>query len=195
MKIYKTIVTSGPSVEPLDTPEANTHLRLSGQDSYVDTLIKTARIAVERYLNRALITTTFKGYADKWAEEFYLPFAPLQSVTSVSYYNTAGTLTLLNNTSNASYWVSTADEPGEIEFVYDFVGPELQEGRPNAIEIVFVGGYGATADSVPEPIKHAMKLLISNYYEHTGDIVVGATATRIPNHVADLLHPYKLYNF
>lgn len=189
--LHKVVVTTPPSVEPLLVAEANTHLHVSGQDSYVTTLIKVARMSIERYLQRTLCTTTYKAYADNWESVMTLPFPTLQSVTSVKYYNTEGTLTTL---STSNYWVVTTDDPGCIVRKYDVTYPELQDGRPDAIEIIYVAGYGA-AEAVPEDIKHAMKLLIANYYENRGDIVVGTSATRIPNYITDLIHSYKIYKF
>ena len=124
--------------------------------------------------------------------------APLLAVTSVKYYNLNGTLTTL---SASNYWVNTVAEPGEVQFVYDFTPPELQCGRSNAIEIEFTAGYAASGTdaekkaAVPDPIKHAMKILMTDMHEHRGQFVIGNQASKIPDFVKNLLHPYRLYNF
>ena len=203
--MHKTVLVSGPSVEPITTAEAKTHLNISSSthDTYIGTLITSARRQVETYLNRALITQSWKVYYDCWKHELLIPFGRLQVVSAspgpaspvVKYYDINGTQQTL--TESDYYWVVTTTDPGRIVRKYDATYPELQYGRPDAIEIAFTAGYGAAATAIPDEIKHAIKLLITNYYEHRGDIVIGAGAkvNKIPGHVTDLLHPYKLYQF
>jgi uncharacterized phiE125 gp8 family phage protein len=192
--VHKTVLVTGPSVEPITTSEAKTHLNVSGtsKDTYIGTLVVTARRQIERYLNRALINQSWKVYYDCWKHELLIPFGKLSTVTTVKYYNEAGTLTTLD--ANTYYWVVTTTEPGRIVRKHDVTYPELQDGRPDAIEIAFTAGFGAAGSAVPDDIKHAMKLLITNYYEHRGDIVIGQV-NKIPSYVTDLIHSYKLYQF
>lgn len=193
---------TGPSVEPVTTTEAKTHLNVSGtsKDTYIGTLVTTARRQIERYLNRALINQNWKVYYDYWKHEMLIPFGNLQIAGAspgpaspvVKYRSTDGTLTTL--TEADYYWVVTTTDPGRIVRKHDVTYPELQDGRPDAIEIAFTAGFGATAASVPEEIKHAMKLLITDYYEHRGEVVIGQV-NKIPSYVTDLIHSYKLYEF
>jgi uncharacterized phiE125 gp8 family phage protein len=200
--VHKTVLVTGPSVEPITTAEAKSHLNVSGtsKDTYIGTLVVTARNQIERYLNRALINQSWKVYYDCWKNELLVPFGKLQVVGAspgpaspvVKYYNTEGTLTTL--TESDYYWVVTTTDPGRIVRKYSVTYPELQYGRPDSIEIAFTAGYGAAASAIPDDIKHAMKLLITNYYEHRGEIVIGQVA-KIPSYVTDLIHGYKLYEF
>ena len=191
-------IVTAPSFEPVTLAEAQTHLILTGQTTYITSLIKTSRIMVERYLNRSLMLQSWKAYAYEWCGKFCLPYAPLLAVSSLKYYDQSGTLVTLDS---SNYYVSTADEPGEIEFTYNFSAPTLQEGRPNAIEIVFTSGYSASATeatqqaAVPEPIKHAMKVLMTDMHEHRGQYVIGNITNKLPGFVIDLIHSYRLYNF
>jgi uncharacterized phiE125 gp8 family phage protein len=201
--VHKTVLVTAPSVEPITTDEAKTHLNVAGtsKDTYIGTLVTTARRQIERYLHRALITQSWKVYYDCWHHEILIPFGKLQIAGAspgpaspvVKYYNEAGTLTTL--TESDYYWVVNSTDPATIVRKYSATYPVLQYGRPDAIEIAFTAGYGATAAAVPEEIKHAMKLLITNYFEHKGDIVVGSSVAKIPSHVTDLIHDYKLYEF
>jgi uncharacterized phiE125 gp8 family phage protein len=188
------VISTEPAEEPITLTEAKTHLNVSGShdDTYITSLITAARRAVERYLNRALVTQQWKVYYSNWCNEMAVPFGKLQSVQTVKYYDTGGTFQTL--TASTFYWVVTTSEPGKIVRKYDANFPELQYGRPDSIEIAFTCGFGS-GDSVPDDIKHAIKLLIANYYEHRGDVVIGAVANKIPSHVSDLLHSYKLYEF
>jgi uncharacterized phiE125 gp8 family phage protein len=201
--VHKTVLVTAPATEPITTEEAKTHLNVSGtsKDTYIGTLITTAREQLERYLNRALITQSWKVYYDCWKHELLIPFGKLQIASAspgpaspvVKYYNTAGTLTTL--TESAFYWVVNTTDPARIVRKYDATYPELQYGRPDAIEIAFKAGYGDAAAAIPGKLKHAMKLLITDYFEQRGSVVIGAAVGKIPDHITDLVHDYKLYEF
>lgn len=193
--MHKTVLVAGPIVEPITTQEAKTHLNIksSTHDTYIDSLRVTARKQIERYLNRALITQSWKVYYDCWHYQLLIPFGSLSEVTTVKYYNIGGTLTTL--TEADYYWVVTTTDPGRIVRKYDATYPELQYGRPDAIEIAFTAGYGATSAAIPDEIKHAMKLLIGDMFEHRGQVVIGDRVSKIPSYITDLIHSYKLYQF
>jgi uncharacterized phiE125 gp8 family phage protein len=190
----KAVLITPPSVEPFDTNEAKDHLHLSGngENSLVDRLIKSARIQVERYLNRALITQTWDVQFDQWCNELILPYPPVQSITHVKYFDTNGSEQTL---STNLYWKVLSSDPATIVRKYDTSYPEVEYGRPGAITVRIVCGYGNSGTSVPEPIKDAMKLLITDLYEHKGTIAVGAgmRAEKIPGYLTDLIHNYKIY--
>lgn len=199
--MHKTVLVQGPQVEPLEVSEAKAHLNVSGtsKDTYIESLIITVRRQVETYLRRALITQQWKVYYNCWQNKMQIPFGRLQIVENesvvVKYRNLSGTLTTL--TESDYYWVVNDEDPGYIVRKYDATFPELQYGRPDAIEIAFTAGYGATSSAIPEDIRHAMKLILTNYFEQRGDIAIGSgvTVNKIPNFITDLLHPYKLYGF
>lgn len=191
------VLTTAPAYEPVTLLEAQTQLKRTGEATYLNSLIKTARMMVERYLNRSLILQTWTAYSNRWGYELCLPYPPLLSVTSVKYYDLNGNLQTL---ATSNYWVNEKDQPGEIKYVFDFTPPELQYGRPNSIEVVFKAGYVATGTeavqqaAVPEPIKHAIKILITDMYEHRGQYVIGSISNKLPGYIIDLIHSYKIYN-
>jgi len=55
-------------------------------------------------------------------------------------------------------------------------------------------GYGDAVTDVPEEIRHAIKLLMTDLYENRGTIVLG-TVNRIPQYIIDLIHSYRIYTF
>lgn len=196
--MLRATLKTAPAYEPVTLAEAQTHLIINGQTDYVNSLIKTSREMVERYLNRALMLQTWTAYADNWCRKFELPYAPLLGVSSLKYRDDEGTLQTL---ASSNYYVSIADEPGYVQFIYDFNGPSLQDGRPNRIEIEYTAGYSSSATeatqqaAVPARIKHAMKVLMTDMHEHRGQYVVGASANKLPSFIIDLLHPLRLYAF
>lgn len=182
-------------MEPLNIDEAKEHLHVRGssQDSFIDSLIVVSRKQIERYLNRALITQQWSVFYDCWKAYMTIPLGSLQSVDSVEYYNNAGSRVTLSEATH--YWVSETSDPAYILKKYGATYPELQAERPDAVKITFTCGYGDKQEDVPEDIRHAMKLLITDYFENRSDVVVGTTAVRIPRFVTDLIHTYKLYHF
>ena len=186
-------LVTAPASEPLTTDEAKAHLKVSGssEDAYIDSIVKAARTSVERYLNRALITQTWKAYFDHWEDKMGLGLAPVSSITSVKYYDETASLTTLTS---SLYYEDLISEPGRIVRKYDSVYPELETQRPNGIVVEFVAGYGASTD-IPGDILHAIKLLVADYYDNKGEVVVGTIAVRIPAHIKNLLHDYRLYSF
>jgi uncharacterized phiE125 gp8 family phage protein len=190
------VLITPPAAEPIDVAEVQTHLRVSGQTAEITRLIKAARGVVERYLNRALITQTWDAYYRNWCE-LKLPYPPLELGTvqtptpPVVYYRD---LDGNEQTLSSSLYHLTKDEPAEIVRKYDTTWPELQYGHPQPVRIRVVVGYGAAGSAVPEEIKHAMKLIITDLYENRGTVVLGNVA-KIPNYITDLIHSYKIYHF
>lgn len=187
----KAVLISAPATEPVSTADAQTHLRITGEDSYISGLVKAARQQVETYLNRALITQTWDIYFDQWQHTLRLPYSPVASVTHVKYYDLEGSEQTL--ASNLYYFINSA-EPAEIVKKYNVSYPDLEYGRPGAIVVRQVCGYGATGASVPQPIIHAIKLLVTDMYEQRSNYIVGTNAQRIPGYLISLLHPYRLYS-
>lgn len=188
--------TTDPAIEPITLVEAQTHLILTGQDDYLNGLIKAVRTEVERYLNRSLILQTWKAYSDHWCREMVLPFGPVLGVTSLKYFDQDNTE---RTVSTSDYWVDTIKD--RIVLAFDFTPPMLMQGRPSSIVVEYTAGYKATGTdaekqaAVPDPIKHGMKILMTDYHEHRGQYVIGNQASKLPEFVTDLLHPYRLYDF
>jgi uncharacterized phiE125 gp8 family phage protein len=61
----------------------------------------------------------------------------------------------------------------------------------NAFEVAFTAGYGDEASDVPEPLRHAIKLLVAHWFEQREPVVLGAAAQEVPATVAGLLLPYR----
>src|SRR5210317_847009 len=83
-------ITVQPASEPITTAEAKTHLRVdfSDDDTYIDTLIASARKYCEQYTNRVFITQTWRQNEDNWSNPIKLKVNPIVSLTSLKYYDT-----------------------------------------------------------------------------------------------------------
>lgn len=185
-------LSSGPATEPVTTAEAKTHLRVtdSNSDTYIDTLIATARLACERETNRAFITQTWVLRLDSFPDVIRLRKCPVISVSSIAYVDSNGDSQTL---SSSLYQVDTSTEPARIIPAYGQTWPTTRS-QINAVTVTFTCGYGG-ASSVPVAIKHAIKLLISHWFEVREPVVMGTIVASLPMSVQYLLDPYKFVQF
>lgn len=178
--------------EPVSRTEAKLHLRVdtTADDTLIDGLIIAAREHIERVTGRGLFTQTWKYTQDDWTDELWLPMAaPLQSVTSVKYYASDGTLTTL--TAADTYIVDTVTEPGRVIRKPDTAWPTLQSDRPARIEVTYVVGWSAVA-SMPQPLKQAALLLVGHWYANREAVGPDGVAA-VPIAADALLGPYRVF--
>ena len=187
------VLITAPSVEPVTTAEVKTHSRIdtSADDAYIDTLIVSARKSVEAFTGRALIDQTWDLSMDlePSLSVLRLPLPPLSSVTSIKYYSEADVETVYATT---NYRVDTSESQGGRVALRDGHVWPTDIRYTNGIIIRFVAGYGATAASVPEPIRHAIKLLAAHWYENREPVNVGNIVNPIPLMEQHLIWPFKV---
>ena len=191
-------ITSQPATEPITTAEAKAHLRVdfADEDTYIDTLIASARKYCEQYTNRVFITQTWRQNEDCFSNPIELKVNPVISLTSLKYYDTNGTQQTVTdaaatlqkdfNSDNAKLYEGTTTS-----------FPSISTAVINPIEAITVCGYGAASD-VPEDIKHAIKLMVSHLYENREMINVTialAMQIEMPVVIKALLAPYRLKVF
>jgi uncharacterized phiE125 gp8 family phage protein len=192
--------TTAPTVEPVTLAEVKKHLRLAtteagaaaytSEDDLLNRLITVARTQAEQETGRAFITQTKTMYLDGWPDEDFirLPYPTLQSA-AVTYR--------LEDDDDYDETLSTVDtdivsEPGRVVLQPNESWPSgtLYTDRP--IKIVYVCGYGL-ADDVPENIKSAILLKISDLYENRGEVVMGVSVSKIADAVDSLLRQYRIW--
>lgn len=196
-----TLVTA-PAAEPLSTAEAKAHARIDGTDSdtLIDAYIKAARLVTEDRYGVALVTQTWDLALDRFpcggTHDPYaaidVPRPPLQSVTSVTYTDTAGTATVL---SSSLYQVQATGRamPGRIAPAYAQTWPATRDVMA-AVTVRFVAGYGLAA-AVPEDVKTAIKFLVAHWYENREIVGAGGRPDMLPFTYEALLAPYRQYAF
>jgi len=152
-----------PTIEPVTYQQVLDHLRINPYDSaideasieYIETLIRAVRDYTESFLDRALITQTWKYYLDGWPDTNYIeiPKPPLQSITSI----TAMTEDAVPSSLDPVYYlVDTVSSRGRLMLAEDESWPTEALYPLNPIRIVFVCGYGSTASDVPKQIVQAI---------------------------------------
>lgn len=174
-------VVTGPATEPVTLQEAKDHLRVevSTDDTLIERLITDAREWAERYTRRALVTQTWRLWLGEFpdgddGDEYLamrLPGGKVQSVSSVKYTDTAGTLQTLDA---AKYSLSSRgpDAIAGLRPSYGNTWPATRD-EPDSVQIEYVVGYGAAA-VVPSQIKQAILLHVGWHYEHREPNTFGA---------------------
>jgi uncharacterized phiE125 gp8 family phage protein len=161
----------------VEAPSVNTTL-----DPELTGIITAVRERCEMATRRALLTQTWDLVLDTWPGETWieLPLPPLQSVTSVKYRDTGGTLQAWAAT---NYVVEapagSRAQPGRVSLAYAVTWPSLY-GQAGDVTVRFVCGYGAAASSVPAILKRAMLVDAGAHYAHREEIITGTIVNPLP---------------
>ena len=159
------VQTAAPSVEPVTTTNQKDWMRVDGsdEDTLIGNLAAASRAYVEMSTNRQMITATWVYKFDTFPSgDIVLPISPLQSVTSITYVDTAGAT---QTWSSGLYTVDTASDVGRVRPIYDEDYPSSR-GYAQDIVVTFVAGYGDASSDVPDTALTAIKLLASNWFEN-----------------------------
>jgi uncharacterized phiE125 gp8 family phage protein len=203
-------ITTPPAAEPVLLAEMKNYLKIESSvtddDDLIESLIKDARLFVERLTARSLITQTITEYFDEFpamdrstkpldARVIKLHRAPVVSITSVSYIatdNDPSTYTVWDNTGNAAYFLDNISGlngigPARICKRKSIDWPSI-EPYTNAVKVIYVTGYGSAGTDVPGPIVTAIRRLVGAwYYGRKGSFDEDFQA------VNELLKPYQVH--
>jgi len=93
-------VITPPATEPVTLTEARLWIRYTGtlQDTVITSLITAARLDVESWTNRTLVTTGYEYYINDLCAEIQFPTSTVQSITSITYIDDNGDTQTLSNT-------------------------------------------------------------------------------------------------
>jgi uncharacterized phiE125 gp8 family phage protein len=185
------MLLSAPASEPLALADVKAHLRLDSadEDTLVIALILAARQWIERRTGRKLISQRWRVMRDAWPVErmapgliLPIPFAPLISVDAVRVVDPSGATVLVNP---VTYVVDPSDSRPRLAFLNLPPAP----GQPiNGISLDLTVGYGTDPAMVPEPLRQAMRLLVTDWFEHRGD---DASAKETNADIEALIAPYQ----
>lgn len=164
------ILITDSAEEPVTLAEVKTALRIDGTDydAILTPLITTARQIGEKITGRDFVNKTWKLYLDDFpcadAEGIEVEKSKLQSITSIQYYIES----VLTTFDSSNYYKTNDANYSSIYLNQNKAYPNTDD-RKQAVEIVFVSGYGASASDVPQAIKTALISMITALYENAGD--------------------------
>jgi len=157
------LVITGPTAEPLTLAEAKKQLELASSDTthdeHLSSLIQSAREEWENDTEMICCTQTLQIKVDRMFDEFKLPHKPVQSVTSLVYFDSNNASTTLPTT------IWDFDQARKvIRLKYNQLFPTWTP-RYDAWTITYVCGYSDDGALVPAIAKQAMLLLVGYYFD------------------------------
>lgn len=193
-------VTTVPASEPFSVSEMKNYLKveasITDDDTLIGQLIQDARFFVERATERALITQTITEYLDTWPYDEKNPrlivpnVAPVRSVTHVKYIAEGGTPASLTTWADTNYTLDLISGKNNYGGARIVKNPNIDwpptADYPNAVEIVYVAGFGTSAE-IPGGLRQAIRRLVSIWYHHR------TTFQDDYEHVKKLIEPYKVH--
>lgn len=185
-----------PAAEPVSLTEAKLHCKVDGsaEDTLFTAWIAAARMAVESYTNRALLTQTWRVTYDafpcagKWLE---LPKPPFGTLSKIQARAADGTY------ADATLGDFDVLAPAGPHAMPASIGPKPDKAWPvpewtgaGSARFEFTAGYGA-AGSEPAMLKAAILLLVADMYTNREAQIVG-TIVEYNAAVKRLLDPFRV---
>lgn len=167
------VITAAPAAEPLTVDQAKAQLRVdhTDDDGLIADHIAAARSHVEGVTGTRMVTQTVSMKTDTWADLGNLPVAPIQTLSSIAYVDTAGDVITLS----ASVYESRLDllEPAVV-LKHQQAWPQLQPG--SLITLTAVAGYG-DAGTQPPAVLQAIRLIVGDFYAQRESAGEGAVVS------------------
>lgn len=163
--------TSAPATEPVTRAEAKLHLKVdfTDDDDLIDGLIAGARQMAEAYTQRQFITATYTQTYSDFPGGYgiiQLERTPLDSISSITYYDTNGTQQTLSTDVYESVSNDTCAfvvlKPGQ-------TWPSVQSDKYEAVTVAYTAGYGAATTDVPATARNGILRLVADMYHNRGD--------------------------
>lgn len=183
---------TAPASEPITLAEVKAHLRIDGsdEDGYLTALITAARERLENETRRSFLRqqwrATIHAVAEGCAIELPRPRLILDDSSPflLEYKNASGD------------WVGVTgleiDESREPAHLWlNEIPSDLSSDR-RRWRVTYWSGYGATAADVPQPIRHAIMLLVAHLFERREVVISGATIHEVPKALDWMLDPYRV---
>ncbi|MFC3206873.1 head-tail connector protein [Aquamicrobium soli] len=147
--------TVAPADEPVTLDETKHQCRIDFDDDndYFSHLIAAARDHVEHYCAAKFAAVTVQAEATAWADMTELPVVGANSVSAISYVDTAGETQTLGDDVYELQGDSVVLRAGQ-------AWPDIQAGS------VITVAYKLSALACPSSVKHAMLLWLDDAYEN-----------------------------
>lgn len=195
------IQSTPPSTDPVTLAEAKAFAKVSGtaDDTRITNHITVATHMLEDMTRRQFMDATYILRIDDFPKKLRhvgslvnrsiirLPRAPLDSVTSITYQDTADATQTLADT---VYNVDTTSEPGRVVLANDQDWPDTL-AEIHAVAITYVAGYGAASD-VPEDLKTGIKIWVKHMLDWGEAIATSCPVNELPFSLQNIIDRYKL---
>jgi uncharacterized phiE125 gp8 family phage protein len=204
-------VTSGPAKPAYDLTVLKKHVRIDDDTDQLDLLkayAATAQQHCQDYTRRRLITQTLAMAIDddwprewcrrhrSWRRRITLRHPPVQSVTSIVYFDEAGNQQTLAPSQYRIANLHTPIEGCETSPPEAYIEPEYQVTWPTVrrqsgtIVVTYVAGFGLTNKFIPETLQQGIRLLVAHMAENKE--AAGANLAELPFAVDAMWLPHRV---
>lgn len=207
-------LVSDAATEPVTLQEALDYARVDVDPggTVFTRLIAAGRRAVEKQTGLCLITQSWIGVMDNWpscaqardnwwdgvrdgpisfvncyGQAIEIVKRPVQSLTSIAYYDETGTRNVVNP---SIYNSEISGDTLRIKLNIGQVWPPIVFPRAGAVEIAFKAGYGDSGAAVPDDLRQAILMLVSHLYE-TREPGIESGRLPVPYHIGMILDGYR----
>lgn len=181
--MYRPVLVTAPAIKPITRTEAKAWLDVSytNKDTVIDGLIAAATSHLDGWsgiLGRCLCEQTWRQDFDRFARCLRIPLAPVISITSVKYDDESGDEQTIDS---ADYELLNDDLGPYVKFLDTYAFPAIHDERP-AVRVAYLAGYPTVtgAWSGPDDIKHAIALLVRNWFDNPSAVNVGNIVNVMP---------------
>jgi uncharacterized phiE125 gp8 family phage protein len=177
-----------PATEPVSLAEIRSALAIQPSDTSSDATITRriteAREWAENHMQRAVSSSNWRLSLDEFPDAIRLPMAPVSSVISLSYTDTAGTVQTLNS---SLYGLdSGSDSDAWILPAYQTTWPETAD-HANSVVVEYTAGW----TTPPAQIKEAIILIVIQLMQFQGAQASGYAPT-IPRAALQRLDQFRV---
>jgi len=190
MRGYLQVVTAATEL-PIDLATAkrdrNIPVSVHDFDDSLTTYLENVRDALGREVagHITLLTTVYDWKLPHFHErKLRLPYPPLQSLGSISYFDTAGDSQTLTVTTDYRTHAPT-NAPGYVVPAPDESWPSVEADRDDAVTIRFTAGY--TQSTLPPTIRAAAMLALGGFWEFRESMIAGTIIAELPLGVRHLM--------
>jgi hypothetical protein len=180
-----TLLISQDDLNIVTLEEVMEHSRID--DNYDELVVQgclsAAHSLVESWLKRKLSPATVLGVQECFKTKVYLPYAPLTGVNSIS---------ALNDSYVSIDLVEGTDF--RVDLVRSLVIFSDECEQLSEFQINYTCGYADLA-SVPDAVKHAIKMTSATLYENREDDIIGVSTTQVSLTAQRILRAFKAPNF
>lgn len=171
---------TAPSELPVSVNDARRHVAITDatHDTLLLSLIQTATQWVETYLNARIMEQTVRLHLSHFPE--ILPIYPVKSVDAVAYDDVNG-----DEQTFTDYFVGLSGIRPQIRPEESW--PAVSGIKPDPVRIDLTVGF----ESVPEPVRAAILVMVQEMFANRGDSVVGLMISPSRFTVAKLLSGYR----
>jgi len=156
-------IVTRPTQEPITLEQAKKQVEIAtsddNHDDHLRDLIQSAREQWEVDTDTACCTQTWRVKAEYFHDGLVLPKRPVQSITSIQYYDGYN---VLQTMSSSIYQLDSAKS--QLRIQYQQVIP-MTLGRFDDWTITYVAGYSVDGRYVPGVAKRAMLLHVGYHFD------------------------------